>query len=215
MPPYPKSLNLSQKSDVVLHTIKRNLLILLIVAMTPFTAGAESRNFNKIALSQIPSESNTGYGYRLEYYVSAPIEVFWRFKTDFNSDILLTSKELIGHRMVETSGNAVITENRYASAPGLRFLWKTTVIAEKYRMEFELLNAEDCRHEFHYGSIQLAPAGDYTKVTQIAYFDFTGASLWVKYPWYGGMKYTLTGVAKWEQGIASQYVRKYMVASTK
>ena len=168
-----------------------------------------------VTLSRITSESSAGYGYKLEYYVSAPIEAFWRFKTDFSSDILLTSKELIEHRIVKTSGNAVITENRYASAPGLRFLWETTVIADRYRLEFELLNTEDCRHEFHYGSIQLTPAGENTKVTQVAYFDFTGASFWVKYPWYGGMKYTLTKVAKWEQAMASRYKSRYIVASSK
>ncbi len=149
-----------------------------------------------------------GYGYRLQYYVAAPLETFWRFKTDFESDVLLTNKELIGHRLVRTTGNIVITENRYASAPGLRFLWQTTVINSKYRLEFKLLNPDDCRHKFHHGFITLEAAGEFTLVTQTAYFDFTGASLWVKYPWYGGMKYTLTSVAKWEQKMASQRARQ-------
>ncbi len=191
--------------------------LILLTLVTPLAhSEADHLKYSRdVTLSRITSELSAGYGYKLEYYVSAPIEAFWRFKTDFNSDILLTSKELIEHRVVRTSGNAVITENRYASAPGLRFLWKTSVIADQYRLEFELLNTEDCRHDFHYGSIQLTPAGGKTKVTQIAYFDFTGASFWVKYPWYGGMKYTLTKVAKWEQAMASRYKSRYIVASSK
>ena len=55
-------------------------------------------------------------------------------------------------------------------------------------------------------------AGKHTLVTQIAYFNFTGASLWVNYPWYGGMKSTLTGVAEWEQNTALKYSQKCMVA---
>ena len=145
----------------------------------------------KMTLETIVPHANSGYGYKLQYYIFAPIDVSWSFKTDFDSDLMLTSDELIGHRVVKTVGNSVITENRYATAPGLRFLWKTVVIEDQYRMEFELLNAKECRHDFHFGSIQLRPDGEFTKVTQTAYFEFTGASLWVKYPWYGGMEATM------------------------
>ena len=158
-------------------------------------------DISRILLKHLPSPSGSGYGYRLEYYVPATIDVFWKFKTDFDSEILLTNDELVGHRLVKVDGNDVYTENRYASAPGLKFLWKTTIINGKYRLDFELMNADDCRHKFHHGYIQLTPAGRYTKVSQNAFFDFTGASFWVKYPWYGGMKYTLTHVAKWEQKV--------------
>ncbi len=159
----------------------------------------------KMTLETIAPHGDTGYGYKLQYYIFAPIDISWSFKTDFDSNLLLTSDELIGHRLVKTAGNSVITENRYATAPGLRFLWKTVVIEEQYRMEFELLNPKECRHDFHFGSIQLSPDGEFTKVTQIAYFDFTGASLWVKYPWYGGMKDTLTQMVEWEQATILQY----------
>ena len=135
----------------------------------------------------------------------ATIDAFWQFKTDFDNDILLTSDQLIGHRLVKAVDNTVITENRFATTPDLTFLWKTTVIPHRYRLEFKLLNAKECRHDFHFGTIELSPAGNYTKVTQTAFFDFSGALLWVKYPWYGGMKSTLTKVARWEQKIASIY----------
>ena len=171
-------------------------------------------DISKIQLDRVPSPSGNGYGYRLVYYVPAPIDVFWDFKTDFDSDILLTSNELVGHRLVKVDGNDVYTENKYASAPGLKFLWKTTVINEKYRLDFELMNTDECRHKFHHGFIQLTPAGRYTKVSQNAFFDFTGASLWVKYPWYGGMKYTLTQVAKWEQNVAFHKFSRMPLAAT-
>jgi len=162
----------------------------------------------KMSLETIIPHANKGYGYKLQYYIFAPIDVSWSFKTDFDSDLMLTSDELIGHRIVKTVDNSVITENRYATAPGLRFLWKTSVIEEQYLMEFELLNAEECRHDFHFGSIQLSSDGEYTKVTQIAYFDFTGASIWVKYPWYGGMEDTLTQMVEWEQETVLRYRKK-------
>ena len=85
-------------------------------------------------------------------------------------------------------------------------------VPDKFNLRFELPNHRACRHDFHHGSIQLSPAGNNTKVTQTAYFNFRGASLWVRYPWYGGMKSTLTRVAKWEQKPASEYRRKYLAA---
>ena len=166
----------------------------------------------RVWVERIASDTGEGYGYRLEYIVPAPINAFWLFKTDFDSDFLLTNDELLDHRLVRRIGNAVVTENRFASAPGLRFLWKTKVFHERHRLEFELLNVKDTRHDFHYGSIQLTPKGKHTRVTQIAFFNFRGASLWVKYPWYGGMKYTLTKNARWEQKAASLYRSEYVVA---
>ena len=165
-----------------------------------------------VFVERIASDTGEGYGYRVEYIVPAPINKFWLFKTDFDSDFLLTNDELLDHRIVRRVGNAVVTENRFAFAPGLRFLWKTTVFHERHRLEFELLNTKDTRHDFHYGSIQLTPMGKHTRVTQIAFFNFRGASLWVKYPWYGGMKYTLTKNARWEQKVASRYQTEYVVA---
>ncbi|MGD8286302.1 MAG: hypothetical protein PVG08_19450 [Desulfobacterales bacterium] len=189
--------------------------ILMLLSVAGHAGTRHSSVHDKIVLERVSSAASGGYGYKLQYYVAAPIEAFWIFKTDFDSDILLTSDELIGHRLVRTEGNSIITENRYATAPGIRFLWQTTVIPEQYRLEFKLLNAEDCRHDFHHGTIQLNPAGSYTKVTQIAFFNFAGASLWVKYPWYGGMKSTLTKVAKWEQTAVSMHSRKLLVAANK
>jgi hypothetical protein len=198
--------------DRIFNALILFLLISVIWVPAPVSADTlQSSPVQNISLQQISPGSNGGFGYRLVYYVPAPIGLFWRFKTDFSSEILLTNDELLAHRVVKTFGNSVITENRYATAPGLRFMWQTNVIAEQYRLEFKLLNAKDCRHDFHYGTIQLSPEADYTKVTQIAYFDFRGASLWVRYPWYGGMRSTLTKVAKWEQQMARDHVQTYFV----
>ena len=190
------------------------LTTLLITMITiPVHAESGTKPMDKrISIERVFPAANGGYGYLLEYYVPAPIEAAWRFKTDFDSEILLTIDELVGHRLVKSDGNFVITENRYATAPGLTFLWQTTMVPAEYKITFKLLNPEQCRHDFHHGSIQLSPAGYHTKITQIAYFNFRRASLWVKYPWDGGMKSTLTKVAKWEQKLAAQYRHEYLAA---
>jgi hypothetical protein len=35
--------------------------------------------------------------------VTAPLEVFWKFKTDFKNDFVLTNKLITKHRLVEQS----------------------------------------------------------------------------------------------------------------
>jgi len=211
MPRLPKNCSNLNGNDT------SNILCLTIIILTLLTVGGhadttDSTINDHISVEALAYDVNRGYGYKLQYYVAAPIDVFWHFKTDFDSDFLLSNDELLEHRLVKTEESSVITENRYAAAPSLRFLWQTTVFPEQHRLEFKLLNAEDCRHDFHYGTIQLSSAGDHTKVTQIAYFNFTGASLWVKYPWYGGMKSLLTKVARWERNSALQLNRNYTVA---
>jgi hypothetical protein len=188
------------------------VFIILLIAGISYAETSQPWPPSKIVLKKLTSNLSGGHGYSLQYVVPVPIKTFWQFKTDFTSELLLTNDELVGHRLVKTVGNNVITENRYASAPELKFLWKTTVHPQRYRLEFKLLNPADVRHDFHYGSIQLSAAGKYTWVTQVAYFNFTGATLWVNYPWYGGMKSTLTGVAEWEQNTALKYSQKCMVA---
>lgn len=179
-------------------------LILLVLAI-PGQAEPIDMNANQITLERLKPDANKGYGYRLIYYLPGPLDAVWKFKTEFDSELMLTNEELIGHRILDSTENHVVSENRYAAAPGLRFKWRTTMLPDQHRLEFKLLNPEDCRHDFHYGWIQLMPAGGYTKVTQTAYFDFRGASIWVKYPWYGGMRSTMTKLAQWEQKAASRY----------
>ena len=187
------------------------LVIFIIITCSPkFSMAVEQpiRQKTEISIESIPASMLGGYGYELQYVVPVPLDAYWRFKTDFDNSLLLSSQTIIDHRLVQSVGNRVITENRYASAPSLRFLWLTTVNQRAFQLDFVLLNLTEARHKFHYGSIRLIPAGKNTIVTQKAYFNFKGASFWVNYPWYGGMKYTLKKVARWEQKIAVQHMQQ-------
>jgi len=46
-------------------------------------------------------------------------------------------------------------------------------------------------------------------VTQTAYFDFFGATLWMNYPWYGGMRHYLNYTARWEQETITRLIDRY------
>jgi hypothetical protein len=48
-----------------------------------------------------------------------------------------------------------------------------------------------------------------TKVTQVVYFDFFGATLWMNYPWYGGMRHYLHYTARWEQETITRLIDRY------
>jgi hypothetical protein len=64
------------------------LIYLLIIFMTLLTVAghagtAESTINAEISVEAVAYDVDRGYGYKLQYYVAAPIDVFWRFKTDF------------------------------------------------------------------------------------------------------------------------------------
>ncbi|MGD8291402.1 MAG: hypothetical protein PVF37_06840 [Desulfobacterales bacterium] len=154
-------------------------------------------------------ENIDGMGYKLVYLISAPLEAYWKFKTDFENDFLLTNKLISKHRLLKYKDNVAITENVYATKPGVRFRWRTMTLPNRHRLEFELQNPQECGKKFHYGHIQLKAAGDYTIVTQVAYFNFFGAALWMNYPWYGGMRYYLEYTARWEQETIIRLIDNY------
>ena len=162
-----------------------------------------------LLIYKLEPERESGRGYKLVYWVDVPLDVFWRFKTDFDNDYLVTNNYIKSHRFVDRHEKVVITENEYTNKPGVRFKWQTTVVADEFRLIFELLNPEDCGQKFHYGHIQLEALGQKTKVTQIAYFDFFGVSFWVNYPFYGGMRDFLKSIARWEQKIIIKMKDKY------
>jgi hypothetical protein len=212
---YPKLDSIDSKNHPLPHTLALVLMVLIIILTHALSEAADTTSSSKldeISLERISAPGRDGFGYRLIYHVRAPIEIFWRFKTDFENQALTTSQEIIEHRIVSFSDNNVVTENRYATWPNLRFLWQTTVDRNQYRLAFKQLNVKDSLRDYHYGTIKLSPAGDHTKVTQIAFFNFVGASLWVKYPWYGGMKTTLKSIARWEQKTAIRYMQEIRVA---
>ena len=175
---------------------------------------------DKTLIRKLPPSQKGGSGYELIYVIDAPLDAFWKFKTDFDNEFLTTNKFIIGHRLISRHDNVVVTEDVfsedvYIHKHNAKFRWQTTVFPDTYRLEFVLLNPEECGQKFHHGSIQLesaGPQGHRTKVTQRAYFDFFGVSFWVHYPWYGGMKYFLTYSVEWERAtihrLKSTYIQK-------
>ncbi len=154
---------------------------------------------DEVLISKLQPEHGKGLGYKIVYWVDAPLAVFWRFKTDFDNDFLVTNKYITSHRFISRKGDVVVTENEYASKPGKIFRWQTTVNTKRHRLEFKLLNPTEAGHRFHYGYIQLEAVGERSRVTQVAYFDFFGVLLWVNFPFYGGMQHYLRHTARWEQ----------------
>ena len=154
---------------------------------------------DSILIFKLKSERQEGQGYKLIYTVDAPLEVFWKFKTDFDNDFLESNRHIKSHRFIGRRGNSVITHNEYTDRPGKIFKWQTTVDSGLHRLDFILLKPSESGQKYHYGYIQLEALGPKTRVTQVAFFDFFGASLWVNYPLYGGMQYYLTNTTRWEQ----------------
>lgn len=161
--------------------------------------GQAGPQFDRVTIKQIAPARAGGQGYRLVYHVNAPIGTYWKFKTDFDNVFLIENKYIRDHRFISKTGGTAVTENRYNYGPDVFFRWQTRLHPDLFRLDFILLNPERCRQKYHYGYIQLTPAGQFTRVTQVAYFDFWGAAFWAHYPWTGGMKDFLTYTATWEQ----------------
>jgi hypothetical protein len=153
----------------------------------------------RTVIYRINPEKRGGEGFKLVYIVPVPIDVYWRFKTDFQGSFLTDNRYITKHRFVGETDNITITENRYSNAPNETFRWRTISHPDLYRLEFELENPQECGQKFNYGTIQVEPLGAYTKVTHVGYFDFFGASLWVNLPFKGGMSSFLNYLARWEQ----------------
>ena len=192
------------------RTISQVLLYgsMLICAAFPITMPREASSqqgeyealtADSILIFKLRSEHQKGQGYKLIYTVDAPLEVFWKFKTDFDNDFLESNRLIKSHRFIGRQGNSVITHNEYTDKPGKIFKWRTTVDPERHRLDFLLLKPSESGQKYHYGYIQLEALGPKTRVTQVAFFDFLGASLWVNYPFYGGMQYYLKNNSRWEQ----------------
>jgi hypothetical protein len=148
---------------------------------------------------RIEPDARGGEAYKLVYIVPVPIEVFWKFKTDFHGDFVETNKYVKEQKVIRQEPNLVIIENRLSNKPGSKFRWRNILYPNRYRLDFVLENPEQCGQRFHYGHFQLEPLGSYTKVSHVAYFDFFGASIWAHYPWEGGMYAFLDYIARWEQ----------------
>jgi hypothetical protein len=171
--------------------------------------GQASRQYDRVDIKSIAPERTGGHGYQLVYHVNVPIDIYWKFKTDFDNQFLIENEYIRDHRFVSKTDGTAITENRYQYGPDVFFRWRTHLFPDRYRLDFILLNPESCRQKYHFGHIQLTAEGQFTRVTQIAYFDFWGAAFWVHYPWMGGMKDFLTYTAKWEQATILRLMDHY------
>ena len=170
---------------------------------------------DEVSIYKIAPDKRGGKAYKLVYLVRAPIDSCWKFKTDFNNDFLVKNKYIREHKFISQNGNTVITEDKYTNSPDVYFRWQTTVHPEAHRLDFVLLNPDQCKQKYHYGHIQLESVSEGTRITQVAYFDFWGASLWAAYPWKGGMKDFLSYTAHWEQETIMHLKDKYEAENPK
>jgi hypothetical protein len=196
----------------VLLAIAISVMVLFCLPSTTCSTAADNKpdeSANEISVDHIEPDSRGGKAYKIVYLVKAPMDVCWKFKTDFDNRFLVNNKYIREHHFISRSDNTVITENKYANAPDVFFRWRTTVFPEAHRLDFVLLNPEECKQKFHSGSIQLEAVKEGTRVTQTAYFDFWGVSLWAYNPFGGGMRDFLLYNARWEQEIVLQLKHRY------
>ena len=92
-----------------------------------------------------------GRAYKLVYAVPVPIDIYWKFKTDFDNDFLVENKYIREHRFSFRIRDTVITENKYTNGPDVFFRWQTTVSAGTHRLDFVLTNPEECGQAFTTG----------------------------------------------------------------
>lgn len=163
----------------------------------------------KIWVYHLAPEPRGGRAYKLVYAVPVPVDTYWGFKTDFDNDFLTQNKYILEHHFISRSGNAVVTLNKYSHHADASYLWQTTVSADAHRLDYVLINPEEAEHKFHYGYIQIEAIREGTLVTQVAYFDFWGVSIWAAYPWAGGMKDFLFYTARWEQKKVQELKDRY------
>lgn len=171
-------------------------------------AGAASPA-SEIQILPLEADHRGGKAYRLIYLVSVDPDTYWRFKIDFENDLLTSNKYINSHRIVSHKDRRVVSESVYTYDPAHAFRWQTIIKPKLRQLDFQLLNAKECNQIFHYGSIQVQPSGDVTRVVQTAYFDFWGVGLWYHYPWSGGMREFLRYNASWEQRLAQVLKQRY------
>jgi hypothetical protein len=175
----------------------------------PIPGSRRHKAVDTISIHRITPARPGGQGYRLVYHVNVPVAVYWRFKTDFDNNFLVENKYIRDHRYISRKGNTVITEDKYTDGPDVYFIWQTRLDPRRLRLDFKLLNPKACKEKYHYGHIQIQAEGAGTRVTQVAYFDFWGASFWAYYPWQGGMRDFLVNTARWEQATAVRLKDRY------
>ncbi len=190
------------------------LILCVCLILGSVTALAQPLDAGEIQITHLEGPQQKGRGYQLVYLVNASLAVYWRFKTDFENDFVVTNKFIQHHRVISQQAQQVVTENEYRFFSDQLFRWHTSIDSDRHRLDFKLLNPEQCRQKFHYGHIQMEAVPQGTKVIQVAYFDFFGAGLWARYPWKGGMKDFLTYTARWEQDTILRLKDHYLKAAS-
>jgi hypothetical protein len=185
------------------------LALVLLTVQGSLTALEKTPETGQVKIERIKPERIGGNGYRLVYRVNVPIAVYWKFKTDFDNSFLIDNKFIREHHFISQHDNIAITETQYTYQPDLFFRWQTRIFPERHRLVFSLLNPMQCKQKYHHGYIQLESEGKATRVTQVAYFDFWGATFWVYDPWKGGMHDFLTYTARWEQAMVLHLKDRY------
>lgn len=77
------------------------------------TVGADDRlpklpGSGEILIHHLDPAPGGGRAYRLVYVVPVPMDVYWRFETDFDNDFSLTNGSIREHRLVSRSGDTVL-----------------------------------------------------------------------------------------------------------
>ena len=88
-----KCLAPNSRRSILYQVYNGTLFYLLIIFMTLLTVAghagtADSTINDEISVEAVAYDVDRGYGYKLQYYVAASIDVFWRFKTDFAGDFV-------------------------------------------------------------------------------------------------------------------------------
>ena len=188
-----------QTHSNIRHLIVLTTLICIMTSTPVMASGNDSSHcVANVQISELSPLQGEGYGYRLVYRVPVDIDTFWRFKTDFDNDFLVKNSTITSHRLLRRQGNVAVTKTTYTAAPGKFFIWETTTDPANRKMQFRLVDPRSSGQRHHWGFIRLIPDGRQTIVIQQAYFDFTGAGIWVAYPWQGGMRDVLRTNAIWE-----------------
>lgn len=194
------------------------LAVALFMATTCFADGGggirQELLDGKSLIERPRPDAKGGQAYRLIYIVDVPVEVYWRFKTDFDNTFVTTHRFITAHRVVQRTDNVVITENKYRSHGDMVFRWQTTIHNHTRRLEYRLLNSRSVDHRFHHGTIEVMPMEGQTLVIQTAYFSFFGASLWANLPVLGGMRSSLKYTARWERETLRRLKDRYSAAGT-
>ena len=193
-------------------TALASALIVLTATLTfaVATAAAGEKATDTTEVRRIPSDGKTGQAYRLIYTVNVPVEQFWKFKTDFGGEFLLTNRYILSSRLVSRRRNVYITETRYVDSPDAVFRWQTTIYPSAHRMNYRLLNPEECGQKFNRGTIQMSTESGKTRVEHSTYFDFFGATIWAHFPGPGGMVGFLRYTADWERETIERLKHRYL-----